>query len=434
MFLLLFVFFCVTILSSFIPSTYCLELLFHRRNYLFFTPDIHDGTRIDLVSSLIFLNQSIFLSSRKPTLPGYYKPPVSISSQFNTTLTSPQLLMPQNSIMLPTLPYDIQDEEILKSNFKRIRDILYKQRVDCIVCMFYPGACQFFIAFNLTVLFLPAHRLPIKHCKAGFQSILNAITYGYPNVITMAAGKYDAEYLNYFSGLNVPIIESSSLFAYDDPCNYNPKYSEILVAPFKLKRIPYLNNLNNISYKFNLNITFTTIHQKLGRNWKFQQLYDFKAVIIFPYAVLSYYINDIIASGIPFFVPAPSFLVQLGCICDYRFGDPFYCKNASVPLKSNLTSHPYSPEDTSVVAKTYWMQFASFYKKSAIIFTSWDDLGNKLKTTNLSMVFYQRVMENKEIRDSNIVQWKRVFRKINKRILPTSYEDSLHYFNVSKFL
>ena len=38
----------------------------------YLTPDIHDGTRIDIVTSLLYLNQSVMISSYMPTLPQYY--------------------------------------------------------------------------------------------------------------------------------------------------------------------------------------------------------------------------------------------------------------------------------------------------------------------------------------------------------------------------
>ena len=47
---------------------------------LFFTPDCHDGTRIDIVTSLLYLNQSVMISSYKSTLPRYYN--LSIPKQF----------------------------------------------------------------------------------------------------------------------------------------------------------------------------------------------------------------------------------------------------------------------------------------------------------------------------------------------------------------
>lgn len=42
-----------------------------RNRVVFFSPDIHDGTRRDLALSLYNLNQSIILSSKKCDLPKY---------------------------------------------------------------------------------------------------------------------------------------------------------------------------------------------------------------------------------------------------------------------------------------------------------------------------------------------------------------------------
>ena len=164
-------------------------------------------------------------------------------------------------------------------------------------------------------------------------------------------------------------------------------------------------------------------------------MYHFKAIIAFPYAVLSYYLNDIFASGTPLFVPSPRFLLQLDLLHDIRNSDTVYCgKFFTPPSKHYQSHHPYSPEDSSEKAVLYWLQFASFYTPATIQFDSWDDLANKLQTTNYTEKFCQRIQENREIKEHNKKEWKKVMNRIEKnRRLPSSYEEAKTYFHVNSF-
>lgn len=259
--------------------------------------------------------------------------------------------------------------------------------------------------------------------------------FDYPNqILTIAASVYDREYINYFTGRTVPIIYSSSLFAYPQPAKYSPSYQEILVAPFKLKSIPHHNQMKEACRRHQISCRFTLIKSKVGNNWKFQSLYRFKAVIVFPYAMLSYYLNDLMASCIPMFVPSPRFLASLGCVHDYRNSDGHYCKSGFVPPnRSPLTQHPYSPEDGSFEARVYWFQFATFYTNATIQFDSWDDLAAKLSSTDYKAKFLERREENKRMIEHNKKEWNKVFGKIRKGSMPASYDEALKKYNVKSF-
>ena len=53
-------------------------------------------------------------------------------------------------------------------------------------------------------------------------------------IIVMAASKYYAEYINYFSGRNVHFIYASTALLYTPPPVYTPTTDEFLFAPFKI--------------------------------------------------------------------------------------------------------------------------------------------------------------------------------------------------------
>lgn len=404
--------------------------------FLFFSPDIHSGTKIDLVTSLMSLNQSILLSSDSQGLPGYYHQHIPVHYFYDPSNPQPQLILPNYPIIKKGESPNISRESVLIRFYQRIINHPSFRPVDCVVCMFYPGQCQYFVPFNKTVLFLPAHRFLLQRCKRNEVFSLLYAMFAYPDhVLVRAAGRYDAEYIQYFTGIQVPIIYASSLFAYPEPQQYSPVYDEFLIAPFKYKDIQYYNEITEACMRHAVSCNLTTVLQKFGNKWSFQELYRFKAIIVFPYAVLSYYLNDIFASGTPMFVPSPRFLIQLDLLHDIRNSDPVYCGKFFQPLnKHSQSHHPFSPEDPSEEAVLYWLQFATFYTPASIQFDSWDDLAMKMKTTNYTEKFNQRIQENRQIKRHNVEEWKKVMKQIEKnRVIPSSYEEAKVYFNVDSF-
>lgn len=382
------------------------------------------------------LNQSILLSAKYHRLPKYYQYHIPSRTVYNRSDPHPQLIYPHYPIIKQGESPNIAKESVLIRFYDRIIHHPAFLPVDCVVCMFYPGQCHFFVPFNKTVLFLPAHRFLIQRCNRNEVYALLHAMFAYPDhVMVRAASCYDAEYIQYFTGIQVPIIYSSSLFAYPEPQYYSPIYDEYLIAPFKYKEIQFYNEITHACKKQGISCNLTTVLQRFGKSWSFQELYRFKAIIAFPYAVLSYYLNDIFASGTPLFVPSPQFLIQLDLLHDVRNSDTVYCgKLFTPPSKHHQSNHPYSPEDPSAEAVLYWLQYASFYTPATIQFDSWDDLAIKLKTTNYTEKFNQRIQENREIKEHNKKEWKKVMNRIEKnRKLPSSYEEAKMYFNVNSF-
>ena len=261
-----------------------------------------------------------------------------------------------------------------------------------------------FIPFNKTVLFLPAHRFMLNRCfPLDNRKLIRMMFSGLDNVLVAAADRYDAEYINYFSGTRVPIIQASSLFVQKEPDFYHPLFEEFLVTPMKYRSVPYLSNMTHACSTHGYNCSFTTVLQKCGKGWKTSVLSQFKAAIVFPYAVLSYYLNDLMSACIPLFVPSPRFLLKLQILKDVRNSDTVYCgQRFLAPKKSPASLHPYSPEDSSEEAQLYWLQFASFYSPATVTFDSWDDLAVKLHVTNMTDVFWRRKRENERIRKHNV--------------------------------
>ena len=407
------------------------------KSLLFFSPDtdIHDGTTTDLAVSLTSQNHSVFFYNGKGALPAY----TGLRSKSLSEMQYLQLSGDNNKSRIIFASRALRKKsKLFAYNMKSVERLwlafhnnaLFK-RADAIICMFYPSECQNYLAFNKTVIFMPAHRFLIKRCSLDDSKSLMKWMFNQPKapVIVMAAGKYDAEYINYYSGKNVDYIYASTVLMYSPPTTYSPKYNEYLYAPFK--RNQFYQNFSTLipttCESANFHCPVVHIREKIQGKFTYSDINSFKAVIVFPYAVLSYYLADLITAATPMFVPSPSFIVQNKINYDMKASDPSYCgKRFQEPPKHPNSKHLYSPEDYSKEATEYWLQFASYYTPCSIVFNNIPHLVQLMKSTNYSDVYECNLKYRNHIINHNKAQWNKLFQRIEvNRVMPNSLSQSI---------
>lgn len=177
------------------------------------------------------------------------------------------------------------------------------------------------------------------------------------------------------------------------------------------------------------------IQEIIRRSFELNDINRFKAAILFPYAMLSYYIADLITTAIPLFVPSPRMMARENIGFDAMNNDIQYCwtRANELPRHPN-TTHPYSPEDRSIRVVEYWTQYASFYIPCSIQFNDYNHLARLMRTTNYSSVFECNLQYRETIKQHNDRVWKQLFPKIQRnRRFPDSIADSLEWFNETTF-
>ena len=409
----------------------------------FFSPDVHDGTMTDLAASLTAFNHSVFFYNYKCSLPAYseMKRRVVTDQQYvmqDLKQEQPQILFPTKEICKTNKLFSYNMDSVHRI-WKLFRGNRVFQQVDAILCMFYPSECQNYIVFNKTVVFIPAHRFLIRRCYNNDSSSLLKWMFNQPKapVIVMAAGRYDAEYINYYSGKNVPYIISSTILLYTPPVIYSPIWNEFLYAPFK-------NNIYSKKYKQMVTDACTregkpcflvNIRERVKGRFHYRDINKFKAAVVFPYAVLSYYLADLVATAIPMFVPSPSFIMENEVAHDIKASDSHYCgAQFQEPPKHPKSKHPFSPEDHSANATEYWLRYASYYTPCSIVFRNMSHLVHLMQNTNYSEVYQCNLNYRKQILDHNRREWNNLFQMIVKhRRMPNSIRESLDWYKESTF-
>ena len=300
-------------------------------------------------------------------------------------------LVVPNITMVKKAKFNIYNMDYVNQLWSFFEDDSLMKEVDAFICMFYPSQCQNYLVFNKTTIFMPAHRLFIKRCKYQEDQRLLQWLFNEPraHVIVVAAGHYDAEYINYYTGHRVPYVIASNLLSYTPPQHYSPTRDSFLYAPFKHR--PYTEGIiHNISAACNrtgFHCPVVKIREAIRGPFTLADLSSFRAAVVFPYAVLSYYLADLISSAVPLFIPSPRMIVEEKVLIDSKTKDPSYCgkKWEDLPRHPNST-HPYSPEDYDPKAVEYWLQFAMFYTPCSIVFDSYDELARLMQTTNYAKV------------------------------------------------
>lgn len=312
-------------------------------------------------------------------------------------------------------------------------DTLMKE-VDAMICMFYPSDCQNYLIFNKTTIFMPAHRFFIKRCKYEEDERLLRWLYDEPkaHVIVVAAGRYDAEYLNYYTGRRVPYVVASNILSYSPPTTYSPTRDSFLYAPFKFRTYTesIIEQIHNACNRTGFNCSVVKIRSAVRGPFTLDDINSFRATIVFPYAVLSYYLADLIASAVPMFIPSPRMIVQEKVLIDAKTKDPSYCgaKWQELPKHPNST-HPYSPEDYDPKAVEYWLQYAMFYTPCSIVFDSYDELARLMQTTDYAKVYECNLLYRKKVMEHNDREWRRLFVQIQRnRVFPTSIQSALDWY------
>jgi hypothetical protein len=244
-----------------------------------------------------------------------------------------------------------------------------------------------------------------------------------------ALTQYDAEYINYYTGLHVPVILLSTLW-YAEKASVGIDSShmrdEILLGPLQLTFVDVditkgLQIAGGELWKF-------SSAKALYGHFELKNIASHKAMVIFPYASTSFGIIEVYALGVPLFVPDVEFLYQLKTTNDLQLSSDYYCGVNVMMDQHPQSSHPFSPEDPFTLESfRYWIQFADFYTWPHITrFSSWSDLNVKLSKANFSAISEDMRIENARRKGELTFQWSSICDNIPEgAVIPKEYDVSL---------
>ena len=382
-----------------------------RRSLHIFNADMHHGTTLDVMSMVMVRGGTLVYGADKDLWHTEWlkqKLPGTLVRATSSKRLAPMLL-DRNIVDNAQPSYIVKHQQDL---FDYYKNDTVMQSVDAFICTFPVVLCEAFFAFNKTIIFAAAHRYSMRRCSSKLWQATNKILQRAekstnPRHYVAALSRYDAEYINYFTGIDAIHLYSSSM-PYVPHLPFRPKRKEILVGPLNIDYIPFEKEL--VKHK---NFTFGTARMLYGM-FRIAQLAEHRAAVLFPYAVMSYGITELYAMAIPLFVPS----VRMMMAVDHIFpldrtmtGTKLYCgeKNDYVPKKHPSSSHTQSPESLTKEAKEYWLKFADFHLWPHIQhFDNISDLVLKLEKSDFYQIHKAMVAENEKRMTALDQSWRTI--------------------------
>ena len=399
-------------------------------SFTFWAINLHHGCRVDTATLLQGLDQNVIIADHSVR-----------HSYYRAEITRPNILFPGDKRQLAPFMYshkshnDPLSENDIRTFFNYYQKDSVMLSVNAFYCSFPSSMCEIYMPLNRTIIWLPAHRFTLGRCSRPEIDRLilhmqqSARSKQQPKHFIAAGGRYDQEYIKYYTGLDAILLPVNSLWYAFNVTHFTQTRAEILVGPLQYQNHRLMANMTQVARYLNSSFKFATVKSLYGR-YQLQQIANHRAVVLLPYAVLSYGITELYALGIPIFVPSIDFIVHLGLVHDRTLIDPSYCGHKlqfkDMPKQHPSSNHPYSPEDIVLPeAIRYWLQFADYYQLPYVqTFSSWIDLIAKLSKTDFKTVHQNMQKENLRRKADLAKKWKSIFSQIdsNQRLIAENYD------------
>lgn len=396
----------------------------------FWTSDIHDGARLDMTSALMDLGHEVINMGHKRLSSPY---PSTIIKMRQPTRSLSPLIDKKTSHSDSFTESDVQQFYEYYRNDPDLID------TDAFLCQFPASFCELYMPFNRSIFIIAAHRFFLGRCQISqslklIENVIKIAEKQEPKSFIMADNIYDAEYIRHFTGINAEVIPSlTTNYILKENALYNPVRNEILIGPLQTSQSPHAVILNK---KYYPKWQFKAV-KELYPYFSVRDLCNHRAIVLFPYAVHSYGIDEVWALAIPMFVPSITFMLDHNLLIDKNVNDPFYCGNSfQVPPKHPSSPHPYCPEDRSREAQAYWLKFVSFLTFPHVqVFESLHHLGELLDKSDFQKIHEQMKENVSEYQFKRFIQLQSYVQSVQKhREVPHSWNEALAMWKTKSFV
>jgi len=340
---------------------------------------------------------------------------LSYSCQRTRTCYSPLRILTRENGMNPP-------DEIYSEFYEFYKDQIEMNLVDAFVC-FHPSAmCELYMPFNRSMIIIASTRYELSRFEPRewikWNKNLIKISQDPKNVIA-ANNLYDAEYIRYFTGINVTLLPS---FCNYTNSVYNPKRKEFLVTSIHSKSfesIFYELLQESLDRYYTDQIKIVPL-RTIYNNYEYSDLTNHPAIIHVPYQVSVMSLFEQYRMNIPLVFPSLDLLTQWhyehGLVSEKTWDQTLA---GIIPNRSNikgvLTNVPDPNNDRDRTAIRYWLNFSDFYQWPHIIYyESTDDLIKKLNTTNFAMISKRMKEYNKQFGKNLLQKWKQILDNIKR--------------------
>ena len=385
----------------------------------FMTADLHDGPRVDTSTVLATLGHNVIVSGLKSNHtphPQVFKwKRINVYDHFSKTVRAYY-----NSRTPLT-------EEMIKSNFEFYKNDDVIASIDAFYCSYPAVYCELWMPLNKTIVFLPVHRYNLGRCTKEEWDRLDVhlkmmVSMKSPKHIIGAGSVYDQEYMRHYTGLDpLPLYSYSAFYTANNP--YNPIRDEIIFVSRMEGGLA--NKLVAKIKKFKIVDVY-----KLYSHYQLSDLVHHRAIIYFPYSVMSFKLIEFYSLCVPLFMPSPRFFRNIHAFGADRTTITHGCGSSDIDqlMKPHPTStHPYSPNEVGGEAEYYWLQFGDFYQFPHITyFDDMQELERKLEEADFDRIHHLMVEEMKRKWSALSQTWCEALESVDVgRIVPQDYDKAI---------
>jgi len=408
----------------------------------FWTSDLHDGCRIDFPSTILNADPSshVLLAGHKGRYTSYPHVFEMKGIEFVDDYRKLSTLIRQTS----GHHRYIKPEDISRMYKYYKYDPIIAQ-VDAFICSFPASFCEAYLPYDKSIIFLPAHRYSNGRCNGERWKKLNEHLWEMakdPKHIIAANNVYDQQYLKYYTGIEAVLLNSTSLF-YTPPADLQfDQDKEILIGPLRLRmsKIPWFNVTSD---KFQ----FSTAKDLYGF-YHLNQVMRHPAIVLFPYAVMSFGMTELYAINIPIFAPSVDYIAREPGVfwdrswhygADWEWEHDKACMNLDPHTPEmeafETNTHPYSPEDDSYEARRYWAQFSDYHQWEHITyFEDLEDLVVKLERADFALIRKKMKATNERRKRDSLRDWRNTMKTISRYSKARPFDKSTWKSHVPKSL
>jgi len=351
-----------------------------KKNLKFYDLNLHDGVMMDH-SNLIEHSLNHVSKTKHQVFHWNYK---------NSKPASGRSIHPLKNSPIPTLylrkTANYQYAEEIWNSFHNHSHFL---DVDALIFGYLPSDFQWFLQFNKSIIIDAAHRINLYRCTINetlntFKTLQNMANSVIPKHVIGAHYLYDVEYIRHYTGISAILLPATQLDSID------AKYTgtnELILVNSHIKPKDLIQTLKG---------SFDLIFSDYLGHHSYKFISQMKAVIYLPYSISNYKFIDHYAMQIPIFSPSPRFAIELHLYDDRTMAGSgnYYCSQMT-PFIPHFENSPYTANPQLSVSlnssyfedELFWIKLAEIYNLPCIIlFDSWLELFEKLKTSNFDEI------------------------------------------------
>ena len=318
------------------------------------------------------------------------------------------------------------NHSLIPQFYEAYKDDWQMKQVDAFVCYHPTSMCEAFMPFNRSIITVASTRYEHGRMEPERWTIWNSNLQAlskHPKNIIAGNNKYDAKYIQYFTGIEAEVLPSYCGYP---NVTYNPiKPGFLLFAgrtPQDLHYRFFYDEYERVCSEQKCPDSIKLHHyRELYLYFKYENLTHHHGLVYVPYQVSLMSLFEQYRMNVPMFFPSLQLLtrwhMQYYVVKEKSWmgirQPRFRPRGSPLPAHPSQAHVPDPNNETDPVSVHYWLSLSDFYHFPHITyFESVADLVHKLKTVNLAKISQRMVEYNARAKAKIVAKWRGVLQRV----------------------